>query len=87
MITVSSLIVLEMAKQYYKNLKIIGKEFCIYNTNKTAKCNIYAYLGALYFRPQRINANNGITINGVSNLVACMPFKIGRFSGYKEIIN
>jgi hypothetical protein len=75
-----------MTKQYFKELKIVGKSFCIYNISKTAKCVVYSHNGELYFKPPRLEATRGVTINTVGNLVRCTPFTIGSIAGYKEVM-
>lgn len=74
-----------MTKQYFKELKIVGKALCIFNIRYTAKCVVYSHNGEQYFKPQRQKANNAVTINGVGNLVRCTPFTIGTIRGYKEL--
>lgn len=75
-----------MAKRYFKELKKIGTAFCIYNIHQTAIAPVYRLNDALYFKPRQ-TANAGETVNGVKNLVACMPIQIGTLNGFTERIN
>lgn len=73
-----------MAKRYYKDLKILGKVFCLYNTRETGYFTLYTLAGQFYFKPRKI-AVKGQIINGVANMVNCRSMLFGNKSGYQEI--
>lgn len=74
-----------MAKRFFKNMKIAGKAFVVYNTSKTGILPIYRVNDKTYAKPRQ-KAHAGQTINGVTNLVLCKPIQIGTLKGFIEPI-
>jgi hypothetical protein len=72
-----------MAKRYFKNLKIIGRVFCLYNTRETGYFTLYVFDGKFYFKPRK-QAIKGKEVNGVKNMVPATPCNFGTVSGYQE---
>lgn len=74
-----------MKKLFFKEMTIIGRFFCVYNTCKTGIFQVYRFNNNTYFKPRK-PAKLATSVNGVKNLVPCVQCVYnGLIVGYNEV--